>query len=595
MLLSNMTGVKEHNVSILQQYYPDIAFSYMCSQCKQVGPLDQGIDFQEWLSQIPLNQLEILYLYGIEGGLYYQVLRPWLKEKKDRVLIILESSMDHIDLFLSYDLASQILVDPQVRFLFIQSNQDVKEVLKQCCLAIPSNKVELVATRRYQKKYRKKIEELKSFLYRNALIFYSWTCESLHYHFLLENIVPNIRLLDRACYVNQLKGAFENIPAIICGAGPSLDEEVQHLKEIDTHALIFAGGSAISALTTQGIQPHIAMALDPNQEEYIRLKTAQAFETPLFFAPRLQKQVLDLVTCPLAYMSTGTGGSFESWIEKRLGLALPSLGIDLSHEALSVTTMAVSLARYMGCSPIIFCGVDLAYTDKKRYSKGVMSSSGVLISDIEKKQDAADKLIITKDRQGNRIYSLVRWVMEAEVLGDYARENPDVEFFNATSKGLPIPDVEYRPLAQILADLSCNAYDVQGMLHMAMQESFINPCEKLQALYEELKPSILRATELIKDILNEIDQVKKQAHDPTYPLMSARRVLLDMDLQDELAYHVLIENAAKGIEKIFLRGYWTEATEDTEEYRRCFCEKEQIFYTHLLEIASAQHRVFLNC
>lgn len=595
MLLSNMTGVKEQNISTLQQYYPDIAFAYMCSQLKRTVLLDQGIDFLKWLSGIPLDQIEVLYLYGIEGGLYYQALLPWLKEKKQRVLILLESSIDHIDLFLSSDLASQILVDPQVRFLFIQSDQDVQEVLKQCCLAIPSNKVELVATRRYQKKYRQKIEELQGFLYRNALIFYSWTCESLHYHFLLENIVPNIRLLDRACYVNQLKGAFENIPAIICGAGPSLDGSLQHLKDMDAHALIFAGGSAISALTTQGIRPNIAIALDPNQEEYIRLKTAQAFETPLFFAPRLQKQVLDLAACPLAYMSTGTGGSFESWIEQRLGLDMPVLGMDLSHEALSVTTMAVSLARYMGCSPIIFCGVDLAYTDKKRYSQGVMSCSAVLISDIEKKQDAADKLIIKKDREGNSIYSLVRWVMEAEVLGDYARQHPDVEFFNATSEGLPIPDVAYRPLSEILADLSCNAYDVQGMLHRAMQDSCITPCEKLQTLYEELKGSLLRATEFITDILNEIEQVKKQTHDPTYPLMSAKRILLDMDLQDELAYHVLLENAAKGIEKIFLRGYWTEATEDTEEYRRCLLEKDQIFYTHLLELAIAQHRVFANC
>jgi hypothetical protein len=49
-------------------------------------------------------------------------------------------------------------------------------------------------------------------------------------------------------------------------------------------------------------------------------------------------------------------------------------GSDLAKESLSITTMALSLARQLGGAPIILCGVDLAYVSNERYATGVVSA-----------------------------------------------------------------------------------------------------------------------------------------------------------------------------------------------------------------------------
>lgn len=592
MEVSSICDRTERHLALLQEMYPDIAFAYMFRKDKKAEPLDEPVDLDQWVSELDIDRIEILYLYGIEEGIYYKGLLSWLKQKKERVLVILESSIDQLTAFLASREAEPLLLDPQVRLRLVPGNQAWEYVLKECCIAFPSEKVDLVASRRYQKKYRKKVEKLKLSLYRKATLFYSLLCESLQYHFLMDNLLPNMGHIAQSCYVNQLKGVFQNVPAIICGAGPSLDSVKQDLQQLENHALIFAGGSAISALTSQGVRPHIALALDPNDEEYLRVKTAQAFDIPLFFAPRLKTQVLNLVSSPLGYMSTGTGGGYESWMEERLGLTLPRLGTDLSYEALSVTTLIVSLAQHMGCSPIIFCGVDLAYTDKKRYAEGVMVSSRVDIPTLQKVQDASNKIVVKKDRHGKKIYSLVRWVMEAEVLGQYAKDHPHIPFFNAAPAGLPIPGIEYQEFSLLAKDLRMNPLDLQGMLHTAMQEAALSPVETVDSLNTELHDSLNRVIGYMTSIVQEIAHLEECIADLSYPLLSAKRVLLDMDLQEELAYAVLLQTAPDAIEKLFLRGSWTNAVEDSLEYRRCFVNKQKIKYRHLLEIASHYSKVF---
>ena len=592
MEVSSICDRTERHLALLQEIYPDIAFAYMFRKDKKAEPLDEPVDLDQWVSELDIDRIEILYLYGIEEGIYYKGLLSWLKQKKERVLVILESSIDQLTAFLASREAEPLLLDPQVRLRLVPGNQAWEYVLKECCIAFPSEKVDLVASRRYQKKYRKKVEKLKLSLYRKATLFYSLLCESLQYHFLMDNLLPNMGHIAQSCYVNQLKGVFQNVPAIICGAGPSLDSVKQDLQQLENHALIFAGGSAISALTSQGVRPHIALALDPNDEEYLRVKTAQAFDIPLFFAPRLKTQVLNLLSSPLGYMSTGTGGGYESWMEERLGLRLPRLGRDLSCEALSVTTLIVSLAQHMGCSPIIFCGVDLAYTDKKRYAEGVMVSSRVDIPTLQKVQDASNKIVVKKDRHGKKIYSLVRWVMEAEVLGQYAKDHPHIPFFNAAPAGLPIPGIEYQDFSLLARELRTNHLDLHGMLHAAMEEAALAPAETVDSLNTELHDSLKRVIGYITSIVQEIAHLEECIADLSYPLLSAKRVLLDMDLQEELAYAVLLQTAPDSIEKLFLRGFWTNAVEDSLEYRRCFVNKQKIKYRHLLEIASHYSKVF---
>lgn len=578
-------SIKESNISLLYEKYPEIAFPYACMEFPSSSLEEESEDtLQRWRDCLPLEGIDTLYVFGIGYG-HYQRLVDWLKERKERALIFLEYQMSAIDQLLEKQEAQELLQDPQVSICYVPESKLWDSVLQQCALAFPSDRVELVASSRYQKKHKRKAETLRLTLLRKAALVHSLLSEALHYHVLTGNLAANFSHIEGSSYVNKLTGTFNGVPAIICGAGPSLASVADDLKKMSSHALIFSGGSAITALASKGVRAHITMALDPNYEEYTRLQPSQSFGTPFFYASRIHPGVFDAISSPLGYMTSDTGGSLESWLENELSLHEPAIGIDLSQEALSVTTLAISLAHRMGCSPILFCGVDLAYTNMQRYSDGVMASSAVKYEDLEKEKKATEKLVIRKDRQGNKIHTLVKWVMEASCLGAFAKKHGETLFFKCTDAGLEIPGVPYKSFQEILPELKKNSWDLHGRLHAKMQETLIVPSVSIPELMLGLLESLARAEKIIKEIVKEVEDVKKNhLEDFSYPLISARRSVFEMDLEEEACFSALLSLAPSALERLLQRKFWTQDPEESLTYRSSVIEKELCKWKQMLQI-----------
>ena len=63
--------------------------------------------------------------------------------------------------------------------------------------------------------------------------------------------------------VGELKGDFPDIPFILIGAGPSLDESIDFLREVQDRAIIVASNSPYRKLINNGIKPHLVVTADP--------------------------------------------------------------------------------------------------------------------------------------------------------------------------------------------------------------------------------------------------------------------------------------------------------------------------------------------
>ena len=204
---------------------------------------------------------------------------------------------------------------------------------------------------------------------------------------------------------------------------------MEQLKGLDQKALVIAGGSTITALGHYGVRPHIAMAVDPNEEEYERLRTSSCFEVPFLYSARLHKDILSSTHMQMGYLCSNTGGVFEQWMHEKLGNSIASLLLlALGSEALSITTLATAFARELGCDPILFCGVDLAYSNNQQYCPGVISSSSISLKELESVTRSRDRLVRRKNIQGRFVHTLIKWVMEASCLGAYARQHHPVSF-----------------------------------------------------------------------------------------------------------------------------------------------------------------------
>ena len=126
--------------------------------------------------------------------------------------------------------------------------------------------------------------------------------------------------LPHAYNGNGLFECFKDVPAIICGAGPSLDKNIDLLARLKDKALIFAGSTALNALIGKKILPHFGAAIDPHIHQYSRVAAAEPFPYPFFYRNRLYHEALLAISGPRLYLTGDGGYATGNWFEKMLDI-----------------------------------------------------------------------------------------------------------------------------------------------------------------------------------------------------------------------------------------------------------------------------------
>ena len=78
-----------------------------------------------------------------------------------------------------------------------------------------------------------------------------------------ENTFKNLPYLANSPDIGDLKGGLEDVPFVLVGAGSSLDESIDFLKEVQDKAIIVASNSPYRKLINNGIRPHLVVTADP--------------------------------------------------------------------------------------------------------------------------------------------------------------------------------------------------------------------------------------------------------------------------------------------------------------------------------------------
>ncbi|MGH2637966.1 MAG: 6-hydroxymethylpterin diphosphokinase MptE-like protein [Rhabdochlamydiaceae bacterium] len=226
---------------------------------------------------------------------------------------------------------------------------------------------------------------------------------------LLTNYRSNLQ--NPTKYASDCFEKFTHFPAIVCGAGPSLKEVIPLLKEHRDRFLILGCGAGMQALLSAGIEPHLAVHVDP--DPYHKFSQTQV---PLFYQLRTSHEVVSQMK-GLHFLMAGSGEFLlERWIEEKLGIEPSSDG------GWTATTRGVALATALGCKSIYFAGVDFS-ASSAMYVKGVEASQeGDLIkmtlSDGSVVQTRPDWLLAAE--------WLSRWTVDhsEHTWGLFAKPNP---------------------------------------------------------------------------------------------------------------------------------------------------------------------------
>jgi hypothetical protein len=468
-------------------------------------------DLTQWTSQLKIDHVEVLYVFGLGDGGLYSELSSWLHGNLERRLVILESNTGHIASAIKNSLP--LLSDSQVSLEWL--NQETL-LLQELAEKFPTDAIEVICL---PGKDTSVFRKIRLSILRKTSLTHSLFIDRRYGDHLFRNFVKNVPQLEGGFYANGLQNAFSEMPAIICGAGPSLQSVIETLKTLKGRAIIIAGGSAIAALSSVGIEPHFAMAIDPNEEEFKRMQNSFAFECPFLFSTRVHPSVFQTCNGPFGYLRSGVGGMPELWLEEELGLTGPLLGENLSDESISVTSIALAFAQHIGCKTILLSGMDLAYTGGRRYAPGIGTPS-------TEKTSVSDRLLRRKDKNGQFVKTAVRWVMEAASLSHYAKKHPEIRWINTTGGGLPIPSFEQMDLDVATSTLLTQKWDIAAKV---VEQINLNPIPKslsLNPLFESLRR-----------VIAHLEVLAGERPGP--------KSLAEMDMREEVAFSILLYDAEK--------------------------------------------------
>lgn len=471
------------------------------------GPLKEA---DRWASTIKLKDVNTLFVYGMGLGYYYEPLKDWLQESRDNYLVFLEDDPEVLYHFLNTERAKAVLKNPQIRIVFLEGNKSDTKKLDGLAMHFASRPYQLTALMHNLKMRVDQLLDLNTKLeyLLNVKKFVLEEFASLGTPF-YRNFYVNLLKLPESKIGSKLFKKFNGIPAIVCGAGPSLGKNIEIVKQMKDRALIIAGGTAVNALNAAGVNPHFGFGIDPNPDQSLRILTNEAFMVPYFYHMRMNSTALNMLHGDLYYQNVIKTYPVTYWIEKKLGIkALPIEG------GYNVVNASLDMAEALGCSPIITVGVDLAYSEGKSYSRiqAVHPVAEGVMSFVTKNE--REELIPRVDIHGQPVLTLWKWMLEAVWYSRFLVNHPHSVIINATEGGIGFPGVPNMTMKEVSEAYLLKEHDFKGMIQALSLDSGIPSDVTKESILKHLKEvekSLIACASLVEKLQGEFGNLAEEA------------------------------------------------------------------------------------
>ena len=337
---------------------PDIILENQSNNIFYYGSDDPLKYCRDYIKSLDLHYAPVLVFLGF--GLGYQVavtLNHFAKKMNIQHIIIVEKdiklfqtalmTLDFTGMIRHPNIEIVVGIDSDNLFKaftkYLMKTPEVSHFFRNLkIICMPS--VQIV----YSEYYQKAFESLKLSVMNNLHHFGNDPYDSIRgIDITLSNIKPMVEDPGILSFKDCMKGK----PAIVIGAGPSLNKSMKYLKEASHKALLISVDAALKPLLEAGVRPHMVTGIESvigGDEFYsnlgklddiflvfcsvLRSEDYRAYNGPKIFAHRYQE--------------------IANWIGIETG--------SLAGGPL-VGNFAFSIAQYLGCDPIILIGQDLSF------------------------------------------------------------------------------------------------------------------------------------------------------------------------------------------------------------------------------------------
>lgn len=321
------------------------------------------------------------------------------------------------------------------------------------------------------------------------------------------NNILNMKELFHSNCEEDFEGVFPtDRPAIIVAAGPSLEKNVQYLKQAKGKMMIIAVDTALRYLVSQGVQPDLAVVADPKKP--VRLFEEDAVrKIPLALCSSANNEIIRMMKDEKVIFISAEGAYHEKMyqIAGKHMYELCSGG--------SVATVAFVLARAWGYSKIVLVGQDLALApDKVHAGKDDVDLQKLSAPKIEIEGYYGDKVYTSPD------YDFYREWYEMVIprkIGDL-----ELEVINATEGGAKIKGAKQMPLKEVVDSCEVELFDFEGTIrnmpctfNSKQKQEVINMWKEsilhIDKMKDKLQSGIYELTDLIQMLGNNNYSIEK--------------------------------------------------------------------------------------
>lgn len=460
------------------------------------------IEAERWASSLDTN-VPLIVIFGLGLGYHIRALRK--RVNKDARIVIIEPDMEIFKLFLenSIDIRS---FDKNTTLILKNQPMDIMKDIFEMFKRVQLQNVEIKLYSGYFSRYVTLYREIEQKFYENVKSFHVNISTQNHFKYLwLVNFLSNCRYINNSCNGKVLYNKFKGIPAIVVSAGPSLNKNVEYLKDLKEKALIIAGASAIGILKKHGISPHFMVAMDGDPKEKEIFDGIDFKGIPLIYTNKLFYEIIPEYEEKKFFFSD-TLDSLTNYFEKKI-----KMEFDKVIAAQTVASVNAFLTKYMGCGPIIFVGQDFSFPGFELHAEG---AAHMLNFEEDYRKNPAG-YVKMKDINGNDVYTMNNFLagkmdLEEKIL--HAQEE-GYEYINATEGGLGIGKCVNMKLTDVIDTYMNQEYDITSVIDECFERSHIHIDQnELDGFFYE-----------IFDEAYKFRQIVNRQHELCNSLISARK------------------------------------------------------------------------
>jgi hypothetical protein len=463
------------------------------------------------ISEVDAGQYDLFIVFGFGFGYHIEELLK--KIRRDSTVLALEKSAHLLKEAMKHRDLSDIFGDERFKILAEPNDEDIADVLK----GKSSYRVAFITHRgsfQTHPEYYSNLSRIaKSYISTKevniatlAKFEKTWSA----------NIARNIQQIISCPGVNVFFNGFENIPAIVVAAGPSLNQSLDFIRRNAVRSIIISVDTSYKILMNNGIEPHFCVSVDP------QVVNARYFEgdiegrTIMVADPTIHPSVFRLYKGKKVL--TGMVFQMMKWINDVTG----EKG-ELAYGG-SVSTNAYDFAKMIGASPIILIGQDLAFSGGYAHARGSYLDEQVhLRTDrfynaeiFNRNQLSALPKIYVRGIKAKRVQTNQKMM----IFLSWFEKRHDPSLINATCDGVYIPGVEHCSFESIrLHELSEDLFTkMLNMFHdnlirederESMRRTLLNRVTGMYGELEGLLPALKRAVKFSEELISQVNGKKR--------------------------------------------------------------------------------------